>query len=120
MIRVMVVDDALYMRFTYRRILKDTEAEIVAEAENGYEAISLYKKERPDYVLLDLTMPGLSGQDVLEEILKIDPAAKVIVVSAMGQDIFIKNCLQRGARSFIIKPFKEKLLLTQLGIAKPE
>ncbi len=121
MVKVMVVDDALYMRYTYRRILEGTGGEIVAEAENGYQALELYPKIKPDYVILDLTMPGMSGQEVLEEIIKMDAEAKVVVISAMGQEAFIRECLQMGAKSFLIKPFKDNVLLSTLGLeAKSE
>lgn len=116
--KLLIVDDALYMRMTYRKIFENTDAEIVGEAENGFEAIAQYQEKKPDYVILDLTMPGISGQDVLKEILEIDPEAKVVIVSAMGQDIFIRTCLQLGAKSFIIKPFKEKAILALLGLSK--
>ncbi len=118
--KIMVVDDALYMRVTYRRILEGTDVEIVGEAEDGFQAINMYKELKPDMVILDLTMPGLSGQEVLSRIKEMDSEAKVIVVSAMGQEIFIRDCLQAGARSFIIKPFKEKNLLKLLGLEKKE
>ena len=118
--KVLIVDDALYMRLTYRKIFAKPDAEVVGEAEDGFKAIALYQETKPDYVILDLTMPGLSGQDVLKEILEFDPKAKIIVVSAMGQDVFIKTCLQLGAKSFIIKPFKEKALLMLMGLSKKE
>ncbi|MDO5111661.1 MAG: response regulator [Clostridia bacterium] len=116
MLRVMVVDDALYMRVTYRNMLQGSDVEIAAEAENGDEAIAMYERVKPDVVLLDLTMPGMSGQEVLRRIMELDRKARVIVVSAMGQEIFIKECLQLGAKSFMIKPFKEKALLNMLGL----
>lgn len=116
--RILIIDDAQFMRFTYRRILAKTEAEIVGEAENGPDGVALYVQHRPDSVILDLTLPGMSGQDVLREIRRIDPAARVIVVSAMGQDAFVRECLEEGARSFISKPFKEHTLLLALGLEK--
>ncbi len=116
MLRVMVVDDALYMRITYRNMLEGSGAEIVAEAENGEQAVDMYEETKPDVVLLDLTMPGMSGQEALRHIMQMDRGARVVVVSAMGQETFIKECLQLGAKSFMIKPFKEKALLNVLGL----
>lgn len=118
--KILIVDDALYMRMTYKKIFANTDAQIVGEAENGFEAIAKYQETKPDYVILDLTMPGISGQDVLKEIIGIDPEAKVVIVSAMGQEVFIKNCLKLGAKYFIIKPFKEKAILSLLGLSKKE
>ena len=105
-VRLMLVDDSSAQRHIIRRRLAhDTSLEVVAEASGGSEAIALYQELRPDVVLLDLVMPDMSGEEVLQEILKHDPSARVIVVSSLGTDASIERCLDMGARTFLQKPF---------------
>lgn len=111
MIRVMIVDDALFMRRLYHNMLEKDDISIVAEAANGYEAIALYQETRPDVVLMDITMPGMPGIEALEEIMRIDPEARVIMSSAMGQEAFVRESVKKGARGFLVKPMVEATLL---------
>lgn len=111
MIRVMIVDDALFMRKLYHNMLEKDDISIVAEAANGYEAIALYQEARPDVVLMDITMPGMPGIEALEEIMRIDPEARVIMSSAMGQEAFVRESVKKGAKGFLVKPMVEATLL---------
>lgn len=111
MIRVMIVDDALFMRRLYHNMLEKDDISIVAEAANGYEAIALYQEARPDVVLMDITMPGMPGIEALEEIMRIDPEARVIMSSAMGQEAFVRESVKKGAKGFLVKPMVEATLL---------
>jgi Response regulator containing CheY-like receiver, AAA-type ATPase, and DNA-binding domains len=103
--RVLVVDDAIFMRMKLKDILEKNGFEVVAEAQNGIEAIEKYKAERPDLVTMDITMPEMDGITALKEIKKINPNAKVIMCSAMGQQSMVMEAIQSGAIDFIVKPF---------------
>lgn len=107
----MIVDDALFMRKIYGDMLSRNQITVVAEAANGYEAIERYRETKPDVVVLDITMPGMQGLEALEEIIKIDPAAKIIMSSAMGQEIFVQKSMERGAKAFVVKPVVEGTLI---------
>ncbi len=107
MIRVLVVDDAAFMRWAIRGILERNNFEVVGEAENGLRGISKYKECKPDLVTMDITMPEMGGIEALQSILAIDSDAKVVMVSAMGQDSMVKEAILCGAKSFVLKPFKE-------------
>lgn len=104
--KILVVDDALFMRKTIRRILLESGYRDVWEAKDGEEALTLFRERKPDLVILDITMPGKSGIDVLEEILAQDPKAQVVMCSAVGQEMMIQKALMMGAKDFIVKPFK--------------
>ncbi|TJX66290.1 response regulator [Soehngenia saccharolytica] len=103
--RVLVVDDAIFMRMKLKDILEKNGFEVVAEAQNGLEAVEKYKAEKPDLVTMDITMPEMDGITALKEIKKIDPNAKVIMCSAMGQQSMVMEAIQSGAIDFIVKPF---------------
>ena len=100
----MIVDDAAVMRMRLRDIL-EPKFKILAEAENGDQAISLYKEVKPDFVTLDITMPGTDGLQALENILNNNPDARVVIVSAVGQKQIVFQALSKGAKDFIVKPF---------------
>ena len=106
--RVLIVDDACFMRMTISMMLKRHEFEIVGEAENGAEGFEKYKELRPDIVTMDVTMPKRSGLEALKLIREFDPQANVIMVSAMGQELLVKEAVLNGAKSFVVKPFKEE------------
>ncbi len=114
MIRVLIVDDAAFMRFTIKTMLSKGEFEVVGEAEDGKIAIQRYKELKPDLVTLDITMPNMDGINALKNILSFDPKARVIMVSAMGQECMVKEAIINGAKSFIIKPFKEDHVIQTL------
>lgn len=107
MTKIMVVDDAVFMRTMMKEILKSEGFEIVAEAANGEEAVQLYKQVKPDVVTMDITMPEMDGVDALAAIKKIDPQAKVIMCSAMGQQEMVIRAIKAGAMDFIVKPIQK-------------
>ena len=108
--KLLIVDDAAFMRLTIRNMLLHYEIEIVGEAANGAIAVEMYKQLRPDVVSMDITMPEMSGIEALKAIKAFDPQAKVIMVSAMGQEGMVKEAIISGAKTFIVKPFKEEFL----------
>ena len=112
--RILVVDDAMFMRRMLRDILTKNGYEVCGEAANGQEAIDKYIELRPDLVLLDITMPKMDGITALKEIKKIDPQAVVVMCSAMGQQAMVIDAIQGGAIDFIIKPFQEDRVLESL------
>ncbi|MGE4354447.1 MAG: response regulator [Oscillospiraceae bacterium] len=114
MSKIMVVDDAAFMRITIRNMLKKSEHVVVGEAENGKVAIERYKELNPDIVTMDITMPEMDGLSALKEILKINPKANVIMVSAMGQETMVREAIVSGAKGFIVKPFKENGILSAI------
>jgi two-component system chemotaxis response regulator CheY len=113
MATVMVVDDAAFMRLILRSILIEGGHEVIAEAANGLEAVQIYMKVRPELVTMDITMPEMDGVEAMKEIRKFDPAAKIVVCSAMGQKASVVEAMISGAKDFIVKPFqKERVLET--------
>jgi len=107
MAKVLIVDDAAFMRISIKNMLTKNGYEVVGEAENGLIGVEMYKELQPDIVTMDITMPEMSGLDALKEITKIDPQAKVVMVSAMGQEAMVREAIVSGAKGFIVKPFKE-------------
>ena len=110
-LRVMIVDDALFMRNMLKDIFLRAGYEVVAEADNGETAPALYLEHRPDLVTMDIVMPRKSGIEALQEIMARDPEARVVMVSALGQDSLVIEAVQAGARDFIVKPFQEANVL---------
>ncbi len=104
MARILIADDAAFMRMRCLKLLSEN-GHAVVEATNGAEALEKYKESRPDCVLLDITMPKMDGIIALQEIMKIDPTARVAMVTAMGQQTMVMNALKAGARDFVVKPF---------------
>jgi two-component system chemotaxis response regulator CheY len=112
---VLLVDDAAFMRASIRIMLERNGFEVVGEAENGLEGIVKYKELSPDIVTMDITMPELGGIEALKVIKQYDPKAKIIMVSAMGQEPMVMDAVVSGAKSFIVKPFKEELVVQTLN-----
>ena len=110
-LRVMVVDDSLFMRNMLKDIFVRAGFDVVAEGENGEVALQLYRDTRPDLVTMDIVMPKKSGIEALQEIIADDPQARVIMVSALGQDALVLEAVESGARDFIVKPFREEKVL---------
>lgn len=106
----MVVDDAAFMRMKATKMLEEGGYEVV-EAATGSEAIANYQSQRPDCVLLDITMPEMDGLTALKEIRQIDPEARVAMVTAMGQQSIVMEALQAGAMDFVVKPFAAERVL---------
>jgi two-component system chemotaxis response regulator CheY len=109
MASILIVDDSKFMRKTLSDILTEAGHQIVGEAENAREGTELYKILKPDLVTLDIIMPEVEGVDAisaLKEMIDLNPQAKVVMVSAMGQEQIVEECMQAGAKGFIVKPFQ--------------
>ncbi|GIN37519.1 MULTISPECIES: response regulator [Heyndrickxia] len=104
--RILVVDDAAFMRMMIKDILTKNGFEVVAEAADGAQAVEKYKELKPDLVTMDITMPEKDGIAALKEIKEFDPNAKIIMCSAMGQQAMVIDAIQAGAKDFIVKPFQ--------------
>ncbi|WP_276353873.1 response regulator [Cohnella caldifontis] len=114
---IMIVDDAAFLRAMLKEILVQGGHEVVTEASNGEEAVEKYKAFRPDLVTMDITMPVMEGLEALREIRKIDPKAKVVMCSAVGQRQLILDAIQSGAKDFIVKPFQSSRVLEAVNKA---
>lgn len=112
--KVLIVDDAAFMRAAIRTILERNGFEVVGEAENGAIGVRKYQKLRPDIVTMDITMPEMTGLEALKHIRSFDPDAKVVMITAMGQEHLVKEAILSGAKSFIVKPFKEDHVIQTL------
>ena len=108
---VLVCDDAIFMRTMISDILAQSGYEIVGEAETGVQAIERYKQLKPDLVTMDIVMPDLGGIEAVREIVKFDPAARILMCSAMGQQALVVEAIQAGAKDFIVKPFQPSRVL---------
>jgi two-component system, chemotaxis family, chemotaxis protein CheY len=104
-LRILIVDDALFMRTLLRGILEDEGWEVVGEASDGAEAVEKYQELRPDVTTMDIVMPKKSGIEALTEITRLDRNAKVVMCTAMGQESLVDEAKRAGARGYIIKPF---------------
>lgn len=109
--RVLVVDDAAFMRATLRDIFTRAGYVVVGEAKNGREAVELYARHLPDLVTMDIVMPELSGIEAVRIITSSHPQARIIMCSAMGQQSLVIEAIQAGARDFVIKPFQASRVL---------
>ncbi len=113
--KVLIVDDAAFMRMAIKNILVKHDYDVVDEAENGLAGFNKYKDLKPDLVTMDITMPELDGLAALKQIMAFDPNAKVVMVSAMGQEQMVMEAIKSGAKSFIVKPFKEDHVIQTLS-----
>ncbi|MBV7272268.1 response regulator [Clostridium thailandense] len=111
MAKILIVDDAAFMRMMIKDILEKNGFEVVGEANNGLKAVELYKKEKPDVVTMDITMPDMDGIEAVKAIKAFDPGAKIIMCSAMGQQTMVMDAIKAGARDFIVKPFQPDRVL---------
>ena len=111
MAKVMICDDAAFMRMMIKDILTKNGYEIAAEAENGQKAVEKYPEAKPDLVLMDITMPEMDGIQALKKIKEADANATVIMCSAMGQEAMVVEAIKLGALDFIVKPFKAERIL---------
>lgn len=116
MAKVLVVDDAAFVRLSLRQILEKGGHRVCGEAEDGFKAVEVYKDTHPDVVLLDITMPEADGIYALKNIMQFDPAAKVIMCSAMGQQALVIEAMTNGARDFIVKPFQPERVLESIKV----
>ncbi|MFK7697525.1 response regulator [Paenibacillus sp. HJGM_3] len=108
MARIMIVDDAAFMRAILSQMLRENGYEIAAEAASGEEAIQLYRERRPDLVTMDITMPDMDGITAMRHIRQFDPAAKIIICSAMSHQQAVIDSIANGARDFIAKPLQKE------------
>ena len=114
MARIMVADDASFMRQMIREIVEGEGYEVVGEAADGDEAVETYKQVQPELVMMDIVMPRRSGIDSVKAILKLDPKARVVMCSALGQETLVAEAMDAGASDFIVKPFKPESVLATL------
>ncbi|MFC5699666.1 response regulator [Cohnella faecalis] len=115
--KILVVDDAAFMRMVLREMLVSDGFEVVAEGGNGAEAVQLYKQLKPDLVTMDITMPEMDGIAALIEIKKFDPQARVVMCSAMGQKGLVIDAIKAGASDFVVKPLQKERVCEAIGKA---
>lgn len=117
-LKVLIVDDALFVRNTLNEILTGVGYEVVGEAKNGQEGVEMYTTYRPDIVTLDVTMPVMNGIDAVEKIREIDPSARVVMLSAMGYQCVVQKAILKGAKNYVVKPINERNLTDFLQTLK--
>ena len=118
--RILIVDDSFYMRTMLKNMLTDAGYEVVGEAPNGQTALEMAKEMSPDLITLDVILPDNTGLDVLKGIKKDQPDMKVIIVSAVGQEVIVNEAKDNGALDYIVKPFSEEKVLEKVGNALKE
>lgn len=114
---VLITDDTAFMRMTLKNVIQKNGFNVVGEAADGEEAVAKYVELRPDLVTMDITMPKMDGITAIKEIMKIDPNAKIIVCSAMGQKPMVIDALNAGAKDFLVKPFDAERVIEALNKA---
>jgi len=110
MAKILIVDDAEFLRVRLTRML-DTDGYQVFQAENGLRAVAVYKEIQPDVVLMDITMPEMDGLAALKEIVSYDPKARVVMLTALGQESVVLEAVKSGARDFVVKPFEHERVM---------
>ena len=115
--RIMVVDDAMFMRATVKRILEQAGYEVAGEAENGQLAVEKYAELKPDAVLMDITMPVMDGITAAKAILASDPKAIVLMCTALGQQNMVIEAIKAGVKDYIVKPFQPERVIEGVGKA---
>ncbi len=113
--KVLIVDDAVVMRMMIKGILSKHGYEVVGEAQNGVEAVDKYKQLQPDLVTMDMVMPEMDGITAVRQIMAMDPNAKIIMCTSMGQQALVVEAIQAGAKSFITKPFQPPKILETIS-----
>ena len=111
MAKILIVDDAAFMRMMIKDILTKNGYEVIGEAANGIQAVELYKAHQPDLVTMDITMPEMDGIEAVKQIKAVNPGAKVIMCSAMGQQSMVMDAIKAGASDFIVTPFQADRVL---------
>ena len=109
--RVLIVDDAIFMRSVIRDILERGGYTVCGEADTGLKAVEMYKQLEPDFVTMDIVMPELDGIEAVRRVMKIDPNARILMCSAMGQQSLVIEAIQAGAKDYVIKPFQASRVL---------
>ncbi|WP_186577461.1 response regulator [Aquibacillus kalidii] len=115
--KILIVDDAAFMRMMIKDILSKNGYDVVGEAQDGAQAVEKYKELSPDLVTMDITMPEMDGITALKEIKKMSGEAKIIMCSAMGQQAMVIDAIQAGAKDFIVKPFQADRVLEAISKA---
>ena len=110
-IRVLIADDAMFMRNMIKDVFAGADFQVVGEAANGVEAVEKYKQLKPDITTMDIVMPLKSGIEAVREIVKLDREAKIVMCSALGQESLVMEAIEAGARDYIVKPFKPEKVL---------
>ena len=112
---VLICDDAIFMRTMVGDILTQAGFDVIGEAETGLQAVEKYQQLRPDLVTMDIVMPDMGGIDAVREICKLDPHARILMCSAMGQQALVVEAIQAGAKDFVVKPFQPSRVLEAVG-----
>lgn len=112
MAKILLVDDAAFMRMMLKNTLSQAGYTDLIEAEDGVKAVEAYTAEKPDLVFMDITMPNKDGLETLKEIKAMDPGATIVMCSAMGQETMVMDSIKSGAKDFIVKPFKPERVLS--------
>lgn len=113
--RILIADDLSFIRMVQKEALEANGYEIVAEAATGKEAVEMYAAFRPDVVVLDITMPEMNGLEATKRIFAIDPQARIIICSAIGQQSLIVDAINSGIKDFIVKPFRPERLISAIA-----
>ncbi len=113
--RILISDDALFMRSMLRDILTDAGYEVCGEAANGEESLNLYKELKPDLVTMDVVMPKMNGIETVKAIIDYDPKAKILMCTGMGHQAMVTEALMSGAKDFVVKPFHPSRVLEALN-----
>lgn len=119
MYKILVVDDAGFMRKMVQTHLSKAGYDTFVEGEDGQQAVALYQEQKPDLVIMDITMPNMDGISALREIKTLDPDAKVVMCSAMGQESMVMEAIKLGALDFIVKPFKQDRIIQTVSKVLP-
>ncbi len=112
---ILIVDDAMFMRHALRQMLEKNQYKVIGEADNGINALIKYQELKPDIVTMDITMPEVDGIEAVRLIKKVDPQAKIIMMSAMGQESMVRDAIVAGAQGFLVKPFNEEDVVKALN-----
>ena len=115
MTKVLIVDDAAFIRIQLKQMLSENGFDVVGEAENGKVALRKIKELKPDIVTLDITMPEMDGLECMAEINKMEEKPVVIMVSAMGQETYVQKAILNGAKGYIVKPYKPEVVISQMN-----
>lgn len=113
--KIMITDDAAFMRMMIKNILVEAGHDVVAEAANGVEAVAMYAQHQPDVVTMDITMPDMDGIEAVKTIKSQHPDARIVMCSAMGQQKMVLEAVQAGAKGFIVKPFDKDKVLAEIN-----
>ncbi len=112
MAKILIADDAQFMRMLIGRILRENGHSVIGEAQNGEEVVEMYAKLRPDIVTMDVVMPKMNGLEAIRKIISFDSSARIVVVTALGQEAIAFEAVKAGAKNFVVKPFKQEEVLS--------